>query len=117
MRDYAWGPGGLDTIITQLLNQLENTGPPPASDDQLRNLPVVTIGQEELGMWLDLLLICYFYVRVMCIDRVSKTDKNVQCAICMDDFRLDDKSKRLPCKHYFHEPCIIEWLRLVCLFF
>ncbi len=51
MRDYAWGPGGLDTIISQLLNQLENTGPPPASEDQLRNLPVVTIGQEELGLF------------------------------------------------------------------
>ncbi|MGS9235480.1 hypothetical protein ACQWHR_24940, partial [Salmonella enterica subsp. enterica serovar Infantis] len=31
--DYAWGANGLDAIITQLLNQFENTGPPPADKD------------------------------------------------------------------------------------
>jgi hypothetical protein len=31
------------------LNQLENTGPPPASEDQLKNLPVVTISEEDVG--------------------------------------------------------------------
>ena len=75
-------------VNQKLLNQLENTGPPPASDEQLKNLPVVTIGQEEV-------------------------EKNVQCAVCMEDFQLNDKAKKLPCKHYFHEPCITEWLKLV----
>lgn len=87
LRDYAWGASGLDTIITQLLNQLENSGPPPASENQLHNLPEITIGQEEV-------------------------EKNMQCSICMDDFALNDKAKRLPCKHLFHEPCIVEWLKL-----
>ena len=87
MRDYAWGSNGLDTIITQLLNQLENTGPPPASDDQLKNLPQVTINQQDV-------------------------DKSAQCAICMEDFSLNDVAKKLPCKHLFHEPCISEWLKL-----
>ena len=27
--DYAWGRGGLDVIVTQLLNQMDGTGPPP----------------------------------------------------------------------------------------
>merc|ERR1719206_848874 len=27
--DYVWGRGGFDAIVTQLLNQLEGTGPPP----------------------------------------------------------------------------------------
>jgi E3 ubiquitin-protein ligase RNF115/126 len=78
--------------FSKLLNQLENTGPPPASDEQLKNLPAVTIGQEEI-------------------------EKNVQCAVCMEDFQLSEKAKKLPCKHYFHEPCITEWLKLVSLKF
>lgn len=87
MRDYAWGAGGLDTIITQLLNQLENTGPPPATEQQLVNLPVVKINEEEF-------------------------EKKIECAICMEDFRLHEEAKKLPCKHCFHEPCIKEWLKL-----
>jgi len=87
VRDYAWGITGLDTVITQLLNQLENTGPPPATEQQVQNLPSVKINQEEF-------------------------DNNVQCAICMEDFKLGEEAKKLPCKHYFHEPCILEWLKL-----
>lgn len=43
-------------------------------------------------------------------------DTNAQCAICMEDFGLNEKAKKLPCKHLFHEPCITEWLKLVNLF-
>lgn len=87
MRDYAWGAGGLDTIITQLLNQLENTGPPPASEQQLNQLPTVKISQEEF-------------------------ENKIECAICMEDFRLNEEAKKLPCKHCFHDQCIKEWLKL-----
>lgn len=41
-------------------------------------------------------------------------EKGDQCAICMDEYKLVDKTKKLPCKHYFHESCISEWLKLVC---
>ena len=29
--DYAWGPGGLDNIISQLIGQLDGSGPPARS--------------------------------------------------------------------------------------
>ncbi|CAF0811510.1 unnamed protein product [Brachionus calyciflorus] len=87
MRDYAWGANGLDSIITQLLNQLENTGPPPASEDQLKNLPQIIINQQDV-------------------------ERSAQCAICMEDFNLNETAKKLPCKHLFHEPCISEWLKI-----
>ncbi|KAG9350609.1 hypothetical protein JZ751_024498 [Albula glossodonta] len=47
--DYAWGANGLDAIITQLLNQFENTGPPPADREKIKNLPTVQITEEHVG--------------------------------------------------------------------
>lgn len=32
------------------------------------------------------------------------------CAICCEDFVVKDKAKQLPCKHLYHEACVIEWL-------
>ncbi|XP_060037419.1 E3 ubiquitin-protein ligase RNF126 isoform X2 [Erinaceus europaeus] len=45
--DYAWGANGLDAIITQLLNQFENTGPPPADKDRIQALPTVPVTEEH----------------------------------------------------------------------
>ncbi|KAJ8787638.1 hypothetical protein J1605_022840 [Eschrichtius robustus] len=47
--DYAWGQTGLDAIVTQLLGQLENTGPPPADKEKITSLPTVTVTQEQVG--------------------------------------------------------------------
>lgn len=87
IRDYAFSNAGLDAIITQLLGQLENSGPPPATEQQLKNLPVVVISQAQI-------------------------DENVQCAICMEDYKLSEEARQLPCKHFFHESCISQWLKL-----
>ncbi|XP_065276300.1 E3 ubiquitin-protein ligase RNF115 isoform X2 [Emys orbicularis] len=46
--DYAWGQSGLDAIVTQLLGQLENTGPPPADKEKITSLPTVTVTQEQV---------------------------------------------------------------------
>lgn len=47
--DYAWGRGGLDTIITQLMNQLDGTGPPPLTKDQISQIPTSKITKEQCG--------------------------------------------------------------------
>lgn len=83
--DYAWGQGGLDSIITQLLNQLEGQGPPPASKEDIDTLSSVNITQEQV-------------------------DKTLQCSVCMEDFKLDEKVKQLPCDHHYHLDCIVPWL-------
>ncbi|KAL8565287.1 hypothetical protein ACOMHN_001185 [Nucella lapillus] len=85
--DYAWGAGGLDSIITQLLNQLENAGPPPAEKEKIDSLPHVEITQEQV-------------------------DKTMQCSVCMEDFALGESVRRLPCEHHYHNDCIIPWLEL-----
>lgn len=48
--DYAWGREGLDAIVTQLLNQMDTTGPPPLAKDKISQIPVVIITKEQQGI-------------------------------------------------------------------
>uniref|UniRef100_A0A0B6ZWJ8 RING-type E3 ubiquitin transferase n=1 Tax=Arion vulgaris TaxID=1028688 RepID=A0A0B6ZWJ8_9EUPU len=85
--DYAWGPNGLDAIISQLLNHLEGTGAPPAQKDKIDNLARVTIEQSHI-------------------------DNTLQCSICMDDFEIATEVRKLPCDHFYHSECIVKWLEM-----
>ena len=78
---------GLDTVITQLLNQIDSSGPPPMSAEEISNLNEISITKEHVNL-------------------------NLQCPICMEDFILDEKVKELSCRHFFHNDCIVEWLKL-----
>ena len=53
--DYAWGPSGLDDIITQMLANLEDSGPPPAKEEKIAELPKLIVTEEDLrqckSMW------------------------------------------------------------------
>lgn len=83
--DYAWGREGLDTIVTQLLNQMDNTGPPPLEKEKIEELPTVPIEQEQVEM-------------------------KLQCSVCWEDFQLSEQVRKLPCSHVFHSDCICPWL-------
>ncbi|CAL1527288.1 unnamed protein product [Lymnaea stagnalis] len=85
--DYAWGAGGLDAIISQLLNHLEGTGAPPAQKEKIENLEKVRIDKTHV-------------------------ENTLQCSICMDDFELDVEVRKLPCDHMYHSECIIKWLEM-----
>ncbi|XP_036946239.1 E3 ubiquitin-protein ligase RNF115 isoform X1 [Acanthopagrus latus] len=85
--DYAWGQGGLDTVITELLGQLESTGPPPAERDMISSLPRVCISEEQ-------------------------TDCRLECPVCREEYSLGESVRKLPCLHYFHSDCIVPWLEL-----
>nr|KAF6397856.1 ring finger protein 115 [Rousettus aegyptiacus] len=61
--DYAWGQTGLDAIVTQLLGQLENTGPPPADKEKITSLPTVTVTQEQVGRSI-FILFCHLLISV-----------------------------------------------------
>lgn len=88
VNDYAWGPEGLDAVVTQLLNQFETSGPPPMSKHDIDNLPEVAITSEQVNA-------------------------NLQCTVCMEDYVLDEKVKQLKCQHVFHNSCIVPWLEMV----
>lgn len=78
----------LDAFLTQFLNQMgENSGPAPAPENRINSIPTVKVTADQAR-------------------------DNLQCAICMDDFKENDDAKRLPCSHHFHEECIKRWLRL-----
>ena len=47
--DYAWGREGLDTIVSQLLNHMDVSGPPPLNEEKIKEIPVTEIGQEQVG--------------------------------------------------------------------
>lgn len=86
--ETMFSAGNLDTFLTQLLNQVgENSGPAPASENRITSIPTVEITSEQ-------------------------AHDNLQCTICMEEFREQEKVKRLPCSHHFHEQCISTWLRL-----
>ncbi|XP_023820484.1 E3 ubiquitin-protein ligase RNF115 [Oryzias latipes] len=85
--DYAWGQGGLDAVITQLLGQLENTGPPPAEKEKISSLPTVNISQEQ-------------------------ADCCMECPVCKEDFTVGEPVRKLPCNHFFHSDCIVPWLEM-----
>ncbi|XP_030228245.1 E3 ubiquitin-protein ligase RNF126 [Gadus morhua] len=83
--DYAWGANGLDAIITQLLNQFENTGPPPADIDKIKSLPTVQVTEEHVAL-------------------------SLECPVCKEDYSVGENVRQLPCNHMFHNDCIIPWL-------
>ena len=85
--DYAWGPTGLDNIISQLIGQLDGAGPPPAQATSIESLPDVKVSQ-------------------------ALVDNETDCTVCQEFFVLDEEVKKLPCEHHFHSGCIVPWLKL-----
>ena len=86
-QDYAWGPGGLDAILTQMMDQLEGGGPPPCSQTTIDSIGSVVINSDHVKAESD-------------------------CSVCQDKFSLNETVKCLPCGHLFHKECIEPWLKL-----
>ena len=41
----------------------------------------------------------------------------LSCAVCKDEYGLDENVLKLPCKHLFHVDCVKPWLELVSTYF
>ncbi|KAF8068477.1 hypothetical protein N665_1149s0014 [Sinapis alba] len=88
MGDYFFGPG-LEQLIQQLAeNDPNRYGTPPASKSAIDALPTVKVTLDML-----------------------KSEMN-QCAVCMDEFEDGGDVKQMPCKHVFHQDCLLPWLEL-----
>ncbi|XP_044738361.1 E3 ubiquitin-protein ligase RNF126-like isoform X3 [Chrysoperla carnea] len=85
--DYAWGREGLDAIVTQLLNQMDGSGPPPMPKERIIEIPVVPVTSDQVK-------------------------SKLQCSVCWEDFQIGEPVRSLPCQHVYHDACICPWLEL-----
>ncbi|KAL0550094.1 hypothetical protein IC582_014592 [Cucumis melo] len=86
--DYFIGPG-LEQLIQLLADNDPNRyGTPSASKSAIEKLSTITVTEDLLNSEMN------------------------QCAICIDDFEKGIEVKQMPCKHVFHDYCLLPWLEL-----
>ncbi|KAJ3573555.1 hypothetical protein NP233_g2370 [Leucocoprinus birnbaumii] len=92
MGDYVFSQEALDQIITQIMENSNSHRPVPATEEIVEKLP-----------------------REVLVEGSPLLSKD--CAVCKDQFQLatEDPDEQivieLPCKHPFHQPCILPWLK------
>lgn len=71
----------LDSLLHDLLSK---DGQPPASKASIEAMPRVEIREGD--------------------------DEDGECVICLEEWRVGDMSREMPCKHRFHGECVKKWL-------
>jgi len=90
--DYVFNQEALDQIITQIMEQGNSSRPVPATEDVIDNLKREVLEEGSTLLEQD-------------------------CAVCKEQFSLttedpdDQVIVTLPCKHPFHDGCIMPWLK------
>lgn len=111
----------LDQIITQIMESSNANRPVPATEEIVQKLPreVLTEGStfilsKNRGFFQMITLILTLpFPSPVNIGHFLSAD----CAVCKDQFQLgtEDPDEQivvtLPCKHPFHSPCILPWLK------
>ncbi|KAG0481743.1 hypothetical protein HPP92_012601 [Vanilla planifolia] len=92
MSEFLLG-SGFDRLLDQL-SQMEIHGlsdrgleEPPASKVAIDSMPTVVVTAAQLGM-------------------------DCHCAVCMEPIELGKEAREMPCKHIYHQDCILPWLSL-----
>nr|ABD96901.1 hypothetical protein [Tarenaya spinosa] len=85
--EYDENHGDHDAIFRQMFdNETGIGGNPPAAKRVVKDLPLVEFTVEKLGKG------------------------EVVCSVCKDKIAIEEKVRRLPCRHYYHGDCILPWL-------
>jgi hypothetical protein len=84
---------GFERLLEQL-SQIEasgtgigRSGNPPASKSAIESLPRVEISDCHIG-------------------------SEANCAVCTEVFEPETEAREMPCKHLFHDDCIVPWLSI-----
>jgi len=79
----------IENILNYIMSNDNNRyGSPPASQSEIKKLNKYTLTEEKLNNF--------------------GTENT--CSVCKEDFVIGNKMMDLPCKHYFHEECLMPWL-------
>lgn len=88
MGDFVYSQEGLDRIVSQLMEQTATSNAPgPAARNDIDSLPRKKVTEDMLG-----------------------PEHTAECSICMDEVAVGEEVTVLPCKHWFHHPCVSAWL-------
>lgn len=44
-------------------------------------------------------------------EELLRGESNTECTICQDEVKVGEKAAFLPCKHWFHDECVVPWLK------
>ena len=87
--DAVHSDEALDRIITMLMESNQQAaGAPPASQNALDELERKKVDASMLG-----------------------SEGHAECTICITEVELNEEVLLLPCKHWFHEECVVMWLK------
>lgn len=87
--DAVYTQEALDSIITNLMEaNPQSNAPAPATEEAIAKLPKRILDEELLG-----------------------PELKGECTICIDEVKVGDEAVVLPCKHWFHEQCVVLWLK------
>lgn len=87
--DAVYSQDALDRIISNLMDASpQSNTAPPASEEAIRNLERKPADNEMLA-----------------------GETKTKCSICIDEIQEGDMGLFLPCKHWFHENCVVLWLK------
>lgn len=89
MGDVVYSQEVYDQILTGLGEMYESSNRPTrVSDEKIDQLQRTTVDEEFLK------------------------PGGKECSICLEAMELNDVATNLPCKHWFHDKCVVPWLKV-----
>lgn len=108
-------------LITEMADYFDElghtpTGPEGANDfdRHYRRLQVLAI-MNGIDMEIEVPEASKQAIEALPIHEITaeEVDPEIECAVCKQPAEAGEKFKVLPCKHEFHEECILLWLKKV----
>ncbi|XP_053822305.1 RING finger protein 122 isoform X2 [Vidua chalybeata] len=105
------------------------TMPPVTFQDLPLNIYMAIFGTGVFIFVLSLIFCCCFvgklrhqaqserfgYKEVVLKGDARRLNEHGTCAVCLEDFRLQEELGVLPCQHAFHRKCLLKWLEVRCV--